>query len=604
MEVKNNSQKVILLLFPLIINKFDFQSGEKINFFDIEKIRKKELKEKNITSLEEEKILKLFDINYNHEVKEFIQQNINQPQENEDKQLNTNFEYNNKKVQDAMFGEAIVFGERINIIFDSGSKGCAITKQFLDRKGQSIDRPPTVKLIDIHGNRVTPLGEKPNVQVNIEGIDISIDMVVTTSKDYNIILGNEWLSKVRAKIDYELGLITITTEQGDIITPVTCWDQIKDPLQLYSILQQPISTINNNELELEDEDEQEGQTFFLNVQESPGAIKIGDELYPKECLDYWDNQLKYNDRKKWKGPGKCWCDKELEDQQSCTICEQRWNDCEIYRLIQDDNNNSYHITSKEKENPSYKIQIEKEDTTIQIQEDKSVAIGELNEKQKQQLSQLLQKYAHLFASKKEELGRTNIVKHAIYTEEVPPIRQKFYRTSPKEQEHIDNEIQEMLKHNIIRPSTKSEWASPVILVPKKNGKLRFCVDYRQVNKVTKKDNYPLPRIDEILDSLGKAQWFTSLDLASGYWQVEMREEDKSKTAFISRNGTYEFNVMPFGLCNAPGTFQRCMDTALGNILWKYAMVYLDDVTAYSHTFEKHLQHLEEIFKHRKSRIEN
>jgi len=190
--------------------------------------------------------------------KEFIQQNIDQSKENEEKQMNTNFEYNDKKVQDAMFGEAIVFGERINIIFDSGSKGCAITKQFLDRKGQSIDRPPTVKLIDIHGNRVTPLGEKPNVQVNIEGIDISIDMVVTTSKDYNIILGNEWLSKVRAKMDYESGMITIMTEQGEITTPVTCWDQIKNPLQFYPMLQNPINMINNNELELEDEDDQEG----------------------------------------------------------------------------------------------------------------------------------------------------------------------------------------------------------------------------------------------------------------------------------------------------------------------------------------------------------
>src|SRR5438045_7512238 len=112
------------------------------------------------------------------------------------------------------------------------------------------------------------------------------------------------------------------------------------------------------------------------------------------------------------------------------------------------------------------------------------------------MQQHLQKYAHLFATKKEELGRTNIVQHAIYTEEVPLKRQKFYRTSPKEQEHIDKEIEDMLKYNIIQLSTKSEWASPVILVPKKNGKLRFCVDYCQLNKVTKKDNYPLPRIDE------------------------------------------------------------------------------------------------------------
>src|SRR2546430_17574218 len=90
---------------------------------------------------------------------------------------------------------------------------------------------------------------------------------------------------------------------------------------------------------------------------------------------------------------------------------------------------------------------------------------------------------------------------------------------------------------------------------KEKWKITFCVNYRQLNKVTKKDNYPLPRIDKILDSIGKAQWFTSLDLASGYWQVEMKEEDKPKTAFIIKNGTYEFNVMPFGLCNASGTFK-------------------------------------------------
>src|SRR5436190_23751371 len=104
-------------------------------------------------------------------------------------------------------------------------------------------------------------------------------------------------------------------------------------------------------------------------------------------------------------------------------------------------------------------------------------------------------------------------------------------------------------------------------MPKKNEKLRFCVDYRQLNKVTKKDNYPLPRIDEILDSIEKAQWFTSLDLASEYWQVEMKEENKSKIAFITKNRIYEFNVIPFSLYNASETFQECMYTALGDILW-------------------------------------
>ena len=111
----------------------------------------------------------------------------------------------------------------------------------------------------------------------------------------------------------------------------------------------------------------------------------------------------------------------------------------------------------------------------------------------------------------------------------------------------------MLQQGLIEKSRRP-WAFPVVLVRKKNGKLRFCVNYRALNKTTKRDEYPLPRIDDMLDSLGGAAWFTSLDLASGYWQVEMDPKDREKTAFITQFGTYQFKVMPFGLCNAPATF--------------------------------------------------
>ena len=153
----------------------------------------------------------------------------------------------------------------------------------------------------------------------------------------------------------------------------------------------------------------------------------------------------------------------------------------------------------------------------------------------------------------------------------------------------------MEKDGLIRKS-ESSWSSPVVLVKKKNGKLWFCVDYRKLNSITKKDTYPLPCIDEMLDNLGKAKWFTSLDLTSGYWQVQVKEEDKEKTAFITKYSLYEFNVMPFGLCNAPSTFQRLMDIVLSSVLWKYAMVYIDDVNIYSESFEQHLEHLNEVFK--------
>jgi hypothetical protein len=140
----------------------------------------------------------------------------------------------------------------------------------------------------------------------------------------------------------------------------------------------------------------------------------------------------------------------------------------------------------------------------------------------------------------------------------------------------------MLDADIIQKSN-SPWASPIVVVSKKNGKKRFCVDYRKLNTLTKKDAYPLPRIDEMMDNLGDAKWFSSMDLTSGYWQIGMDPSSMEKTAFISREGLYEFKVMPFGLCNAPATFQRAMDSILDEYNWNFAMVYIDDINVYSKT---------------------
>jgi hypothetical protein len=133
-------------------------------------------------------------------------------------------------------------------------------------------------------------------------------------------------------------------------------------------------------------------------------------------------------------------------------------------------------------------------------------------------------------------------------------------------------------------------------VKKKDGGIRFCVDYRKLNSVTEKDVYPLPRIDDTLDKLGKCKYFTTLDLASGYWQIELEEKDKPKTAFITPEGLFEFNVMPFGLTNAPATFQRTMNTILSGLTWLNCLVYLDDIIIFSHSFEQHIKNIEEVFE--------
>ncbi|CAK1579090.1 unnamed protein product [Parnassius mnemosyne] len=154
-------------------------------------------------------------------------------------------------------------------------------------------------------------------------------------------------------------------------------------------------------------------------------------------------------------------------------------------------------------------------------------------------------------------------------------------------------IEGMVKDGVIEPSS-SPWCSPVVLVKKKDGSMRFCVDYRRLNDVTKKDSYPLPRIDDTLDMLTGVKWFNTLDLKSGYWQVKIDPKDKEKTAFSTGKGLWQFKVMPFRLCNAPATFERLMKLVLTGLIGDACLVYLDDIIIVGRTFEEHLQNLERV----------
>ncbi|GBL91854.1 Retrovirus-related Pol polyprotein from transposon 297 [Araneus ventricosus] len=156
-------------------------------------------------------------------------------------------------------------------------------------------------------------------------------------------------------------------------------------------------------------------------------------------------------------------------------------------------------------------------------------------------------------------------------------------------------IKEMVDNGIIEESS-GPWASPIVLVKKKDGSTRFPVDYRKLNEITIKDSYPLPRIDDTLDALNGSQWFSTLDLKSGYWQVEIQPEDKEKTAFTTGQGLWQFKVMPLGLCNAPATFERLMKTVLHGLTSEACLVYLDDIIIVERTFEEHLNNIRKVFQ--------
>ena len=186
-----------------------------------------------------------------------------------------------------------------------------------------------------------------------------------------------------------------------------------------------------------------------------------------------------------------------------------------------------------------------------------------------------------------------MVKHKIDTGNATPIRQPPRKLPFNQRDEVTNFVDQMLSRNVIEPA-QGHWSSPIVLV-KKDGSTRFCVDIRKVNEVTKKDAQSLPRIDDTLDTLEAAKWFSTLDLARGYWQVEVEQSDREKTAFTTPQGLYQFRVMPFGLCNAPGTFQRLMERVLAGLHWTSCLVYLDDIIIFSQSIDDHLQKLREVF---------
>nr|XP_051211101.1 uncharacterized protein LOC127328548 [Lolium perenne] len=212
-----------------------------------------------------------------------------------------------------------------------------------------------------------------------------------------------------------------------------------------------------------------------------------------------------------------------------------------------------------------------------------------------EIQQLLDAHEGLF-SKPEGLPPSRTADHRIpLVPGAQPVKARPYRYTPQQKTEIENQVKEMIKSGIIRLSS-SPFASPVLLVRKKDGTWRFCVDYRQLNSLTIKHKYPVPVVDELIDELAGACWFTKLDLSSGYHQILLADGEQHKTAFQTHHGLYEFLVMPFGLTNAPASFQGLMNQVFAPLLRKCVLVFVDDILIYSQSLREHVQHLKCVFE--------
>jgi len=395
----------------------------------------------------------------------------------------------------------------MEVVIDTGAGLCIITQSCLNKIGKEIDQESNTQLIDINGNGTRPLGVVKNVLITLNGrLPAYMDMVVMKATNYDVILGNDWLRKIEATIDFKNKKLQAKLGHESLRHPIVFEKEVKKV------------TFEGDD-DYEDEELTSASAYLLKTVGEKEATAAERE--------------------------------NIEDLQ----WKEEWREIPAYRTEE-----QTHLT----------------------------------EEQEQQLNTLLNRNRDRFADNLLALGHVKDYEHQIPTECSRPIKQKPYRYDPEKRDFIQKETKKMIDAGIAKESS-SAWTSPVVVVKKKNGNFRLCVDYRKLNQVTERDEYPLPLINDIFDTMTGAQWFTTLDCMSGYWQMKVADEDQSKTAYITEDGLYEFTVMPFGLSNAPASFQRMMDRVFKDYKGKFVSVYLDDITIYSKTFKDHLQHLQLVF---------
>ena len=235
-----------------------------------------------------------------------------------------------------------------------------------------------------------------------------------------------------------------------------------------------------------------------------------------------------------------------------------------------------------------------EEVPIHLQDLWKRSCEHLTDDQAKTLAKVLIEYQDIFSTTDTDLGKFSEIKHKIDTGDARSVRQKMRRTAFNFEAEEKDHLEGLLKAEVIEPSA-SDWASPPVLVRKKDGKVRYCIDFRMLNDRTAKDAFPLPNIEECLDVLEGTEFFSTLDMCSGYYQIEIEEEDKHKTAFITRYGLFQYRRMPFGLCNAPATFQRAMTLVLRGLTWEEVLAYLDDIIILGNNFDQSLTRLRTVF---------
>ena len=485
----------------------------------------------------------------------------------------------------------LVGGKKTNALLDTGASICVANKSFIDKTkhaGAQYDDAHFTNIRGVTGNCLKVLG-MVDVELRIGGNTYIHPVHVIDDLDYGFVLGVDFLQKYKVHIDF--GANQVVFPVGDKPMHICLIQSTQGLARNFQNVVLPKRAETNVLVQISRQ--KHGKQVLLEPRQSL-ALK---HIVAAKCL------VKVNKSKAYlRVLNPTHRDITLPANEILATVSDI-EPASVFTLSTEDSNSSANMCETNNTTPTSNDgdptsnQTDSQSTALLDHELPSDFFGsDLTTEQKSAFLDMINRRRNCFAFDNSELGKTDVCTHHIET--LPgtrPVRRRPYHTNPASRREIDRQVEEMIQNDIIEPSN-SGWHSPVLLVKKPSGEFRFVVDYRDLNKSSVPQSFPLPQLSSVFDALGesKAQWLSSLDLKSGFWQIGMDESSKHKAAFITQSGVYEWKRMPFGLMNAPITFQTLMTNVLRDINWRFVLCYIDDILIFSPTFELHLQHIEEV----------
>jgi len=445
-----------------------------------------------------------------------------------------------------------------NALLDTGCERSVVGKRLLP-SGVELS-PPTSDLYAANRTKI-PLIGCTTINFTVHGKEYSADLAVTNSVD-ELILGIDWLMKNAAQWDFERGRIFLGGEWITLQQHITA-DRVRRVYAMDTIRIPPLSQADVPVSVTWPTLHPTQSDWLVQPKAVGGGLIVARTLVSEEALNTSIRVINVTDQEYT-----IYCDDELGKACQATV---------TLETVEERPEQEAKTAASAGEAKAQCMAISEETDGSHLDCLLNQLGDNLSAQQKETVTQFIRKNADVFSASEFDLGCTGLLEHSIELNSNKPVRQALRRHPVAYLPLIDDCVDSMVENGIVEPMPGSEWMANIVLVRKKDGNLRYCVDYRGLNAMTQKRNYPLPCIDTCLESLGNNSLYSSLDMRSGYWQVPVREEDREKTCFVTRKGVFGFKVLPFGLCNAPSTFQRLVDMTLAGLTWEICLCYLDDL---------------------------